>query len=650
MIKRASRKHLLQERIARDVSHYHKLIADEIQQFGGNLWLADEDDGASSLPHHRCQECEKAFTTGQALAAHEYQKHGLLSMERPYIQSTNCPGCLRDFHTTWRVQQHLRYRGNGCWDRIYGARPPGEPTTIHLPEHLRYVKRLPAVRRLHGPLRPTSRQRDKIALQARIEHLRAEGATIYAWWQPESDPALTARACESFTAQLLAWCEKEAADGIDFQNMLFQAIFALDIDEMQGGRLFVHWVEKFLHDAVPVDLDPDLIICLEEAHMAMLEDIPIWTMRLQMKKLLNLWMHWPTDEDNNPEVTTPLRMSPPCPVQRIHAIPSQYAHLEAEEQHRTKWRILDPLPRRMTSSTGPFYVVHLYSGRRRSGDFHEMMDMILAEVPNANVRILSLDTAVDPRLNIHDTKLWAFLLAIAREGRLIGLLQGPPCETWTSARFHELLDEHGNLLRGPRPLRSSLRPWGLALLTLSELAQVVTGNCLLLKGLYLAVIVALRGGAIFVEHPATPYNEEYPSIWRLGLVRVLMRQPNALMRRITIEQWRFGAMSTKPTTLMFANAPLPDALQQCQLKDVQRPKNQLIGRTTTGEFKTAEAKEYPCALNMSFAVAMKALITRCAATGDQHGPEVEPYGSELVQMAISTKYDTIRPDYQPQPR
>ena len=222
---------------------------------------------------------------------------------------------------------------------------------------------------------------------------------------------------------------------------------------------------------------------------------------------------------------------------------------------------------------------------------------------------------------------------------------GPPCETWTSARFHAQLDDQGNEIRGPRPLRSAQQLWGLAFLTIAELAQIFTGNCLLLKGLYLAVIVALRGGAVFLEHPANPYNEDYPSDWRLGLIRLLLRQPNALMRRITIEQWRYGAAGVKPTTLLFANAPLPDALQKCQLENVQRPEVHLIGKNASGQYRTAAAKEYPMALNKSFATALTALVSQCAASTSTS--DTEPYGSELVALAVSTEYISIQPDYQP---
>ena len=86
---------------------------------------------------YRCGQCDKGFMTMQALATHMYHKHGTMSVERPYIQSTTCAGCLKDFHTTWRVQQHLRYRPNGCWDRIFGARQPDEPCTISLAPHLK---------------------------------------------------------------------------------------------------------------------------------------------------------------------------------------------------------------------------------------------------------------------------------------------------------------------------------------------------------------------------------------------------------------------------------------------------------------------------------------------------------------------------------
>ena len=92
--------------------------------------------------------------------------------------------------------EHLRYRPNGCWDRIFGARRPDEPVTIHLAPHLRGIKRLPAVRRrVHGPLRPTSVQRQRVSLRSRITAIRLQGQDEYAWWFPSADPTLAADVC-----------------------------------------------------------------------------------------------------------------------------------------------------------------------------------------------------------------------------------------------------------------------------------------------------------------------------------------------------------------------------------------------------------------------------------------------------------------------
>ena len=46
-----------------------------------------------------------------------------------------------------------------------------------------------------------------------------------------------------------------------------------------------------------------------------------------------------------------------------------------------------------------------------------------------DVEVLSIDTAINAAMNVHDDKLWTFLLNLARQGRLLALVLGPPCET-----------------------------------------------------------------------------------------------------------------------------------------------------------------------------------------------------------------------------
>eukprot|EP00435_Cladocopium_sp_Y103_P026769 s2027_g6.t1 len=275
LVKRACRKHLLQERIARDVGHYHELITSELTHAGFELFQGDAADAdVTEPPAYACDKCDMIFQSAQALASHAYQVHDQLSSERQYVQSTICPGCLRDHHTTWRLQQHLKYRPNGCFDRIDGARQPDVPVTIRLAPHLRHVKRLPAVRRHHGPLRPTSAQRWRQVLRGRIATLRAAGDEFFAWWHPETDPALVQALFADLRAGLFEWCQLDTPTEIDFHDIMFNAMFLQNVPDLLAGRIFVHWIETEFHDLCPPDLHPDYVDCLESAHLSMLEDIP----------------------------------------------------------------------------------------------------------------------------------------------------------------------------------------------------------------------------------------------------------------------------------------------------------------------------------------------------------------------------------------
>ena len=575
--------------------------------------------------------------TAQARGSHAYQVHGTLSDERPYVQSTVCPGCLKDHHTTWRVQQHLKYRQNGCWDRIHGARQPDDPCTIKLPKHLQHVQRLPAVRRHYGPIRPTSIQRQRISLRQRITALQLAGKDEFAWWHPERDPALGDRAFAAFGSGLATWCAMSSPTAIDFQNIMFDKIFSLEIPDLLGGRLFIHWIEKRFYDEWPEDLEPDVIDTLEEAYMLMLEDIPAWPKRCAMKEHTNIWMNLPPDEPDFPPRQLPQTSRP---RHRLHNIPCPLSSMGQEEAIRRQWTLLGAPRRSLPSAQGPYYIVHLYSGRRRPHDFHAAVEEMLHQFQHLDIRVLSIDTVVDPTLNVHDEKLWHFLTSIARAGRVIGLLQGPPCETWTAARHCQQVDSEGQVRRGPRPVRSAQDPWGLAMVSGKELEQVYVGNVLLLKGLVLACLVTFNGRATFLEHPSMPFQEEYASIWRLGLTCLPHRPPHGPFRRVSAEQWRYGSCGVKPT-----NSNVPKALEECAIPGAQRPTTHLIGRNDDGTYKTSKAKEYPAQLNKAFAQAIfRAMYHWPLAPSEAGG---ESFGAELARTATCTEYSEICPDYQP---
>eukprot|EP00438_Fugacium_kawagutii_P004078 Skav227086 [mRNA] locus=scaffold1387:298718:299698:+ [translate_table: standard] len=293
-----------------------------------------------------------------------------------------------------------------------------------------------------------------------------------------------------------------------------------------------------------------------------------------------------------------------------------------------------------------YIALHLYSGRRRPDDWHAHLQDQLP-LPGLEIIVISLDTAIKEEMDVHSERIWAKLVHAADDRRICGILLGPPCESWSSARHEALLSPTGALLRGPRPLRSAEAPWGLQQLSFRELNQILVGSGLLLKGAWLAIMVALTGSVAILEHPALPYQEDRASIWRTGLFRALLRH-SWLFRLCTIFQWRFGAAGSKPTALLYAGVSLPGILRQHEVAGLSKPAAHLIGQRSDGSFATSAAKEYLGPLNRGFASAMiswlKSSTSRAAAEPDLRWAfEFAAQSADCDQHAQTS----WKPDYQP---
>eukprot|EP00973_Karenia_brevis_P077918 10825296-Karenia_brevis.AAC.1 len=82
--------------------------------------------------------------------------------------------------------------------------------------------------------------------------------------------------------------------------------------------------------------------------------------------------------------------------------------------------------------------------------------------------------------------------------RVIAVVAGPPCETFSQVR--------NVACEGPsvRPLRNIQHPWGFAGLSIKEQHQVCTANALMRVTLRFAMACAFTGAVALMEHPATP--------------------------------------------------------------------------------------------------------------------------------------------------
>ena len=344
-IKRSIRKHTTQEKIAYDIRIYHQSIVQELEHFGADV---DRNEEPPSAPEQtlRCDHCPAQFATGQQLALHAFRLHGLRANECHYVQSDVCPGCLKTFHTSFRVSQHLRYRPNQCWERIYGVRKPDTPVHIGLPDHLRGVHRLPAARKHHGPLRPTAHHRERQRVRQAILALQAEGEPDFAWWDPCADQLLTQRCIRQFEQCLDDWFGEEEPNEEHFHNLFFNLFHQMGVPEFQAARIFIHWVETDFHAYCAKFTDFDALEVLEVAHMSLLEDTYIWVLQRRMRELCRQWERL---QQGEPRRARPVSLAPLPRKPRLHSIRMDYHGMAADELRRRAWRIagrpkLKPLP------------------------------------------------------------------------------------------------------------------------------------------------------------------------------------------------------------------------------------------------------------------------------------------------------------------
>ena len=120
-------------------------------------------------------------------------------------------------------------------------------------------------------------------------------------------------------------------------------------------------------------------------------------------------------------------------------------------------------------------IVHFFSGFRRTGDLHDIIEHRVYETGEHVVFAISVDLCMQRQsADLAKPGALKWWQQRAASGQLVSAGGGPPCETYTAARLHQLPDG-----RGPRPVRSGTHPTGLPALRPKEWAQVWIGDALL---------------------------------------------------------------------------------------------------------------------------------------------------------------------------
>eukprot|EP00435_Cladocopium_sp_Y103_P058160 s489_g20.t1 len=259
------------------------------------------------------------------------------------------------------------------------------------------------------------------------------------------------------------------------------------------------------------------------------------------------------------------------------------------------WTRLQPQPRSLTRQ---HIILHAYAGRKRRGDIEWYIDAISVEYPAVVLQVVSIDIIIDEVYgDIARASTRRFWLSHISQGHVVGFLAGPPCNTWSRARAHQLAQG-----RGPRIVRTPETPWGKPSLSLKELSQVGIGTLLLGFAIQCLLALSMHSGAGFLEHPKEPDEPEHVSIWKLPIIRFLLNLPG--FRLVHLSQGLWGAASAKPTTLLVLGmSTLEKHLHTCRVTK-HLPQGASVDRSEDGGFKTAPLKEYPPSMCKGIALAL----------------------------------------------
>eukprot|EP00438_Fugacium_kawagutii_P008683 Skav210826 [mRNA] locus=scaffold1597:393139:398030:- [translate_table: standard] len=285
--------------------------------------------------------------------------------------------------------------------------------------------------------------------------------------------------------------------------------------------------------------------------------------------------------------------------------------------------------------------VHFFSGYRRHGDLHTILDQQSLE-SGVQLFTLSVDLCMQRESgDLARPAAYKWWRSRALAGQLMGCGGGPPCETYTAARWN---DE-----QGPRPLRDRACPWGRFALSNREWKQLAIGSQLMHFMLMMTLVMIQTGGCCFVEHPQWPLWLELPkvaSIWGSRQMRLLRTVASVAVT--SFDQCVFQANAKKPTTILTVRL---QRFRCCALttgwggrcSHAAGYHRALKGRTATGAFRTAEHKVYPEALNRALGNAIHHFAQTLAAEGDHE--RVLPTAFEPFVAQIFATMEHVQPDY-----
>lgn len=205
---------------------------------------------------------------------------------------------------------------------------------------------------------------------------------------------------------------------------------------------------------------------------------------------------------------------------------------------------------------------------------------VLGAAAGLKVIAFSFGIPADPAHDLLCDSFFSGLRAAAWNGHIDGYSGGPPCSTWSRARWAP---------GGPPPVRSRALPYGLPRLNAARNRKCLKGSELFLRQLDIADGVASCGGSAVTEHPADPGHAPFSSIFAtLQFRQFRAKHPDSLL--VQTDQCMRGAATRKRTMLGGCLRGLHTFYCHCDHGSHSTGNSK---RRNDGSFKTQGTEMYP---------------------------------------------------------
>ena len=674
-IRKAFKAAVLQESTAADVRDWHHQIVKTLQGHGATFDGLDIDHGSKECDALQCNDCGRSFSTIQGLTSHRRFAHNYEAPENKLVgKLTSCPHCLRYLWTPSRVKQHLAYmprngKPNECYSNLLrsGFVAPADadiPAPVDL-GHTYGINRRDALRH-QGPLPHLPDALGDQIKQAEIEVRLLEDDYNRRFGEMNvnlQDVEMQSRALTTATTEWFNLGPSHPDGTFDFYTL---QTFWLEATPVHDGlavdacsTIVLGWGRYVLPDVWATWDSGEAEAVAETAFYDLIKPSDIFIagqdVELAQGRLRALLIEKEKEKHLKPH--RPVKYGPLYHRggnKNIKPICQRYLDDDGWHRKWTQCRLVNGFKDikmpffQQVANRKVYLVLHLFSGRRRETDLHYFLET-MAEKADFDIKILSLDTAVDPEYGnlSKGGTTWKHVVDLLRGGHIAAGVAGSPCETFSAARYNpppEDLPDHLRK-RWPRPLRDAAHPWGLNGIYIKELT---TGSQLALQTVFAIAWVLATGGSFISEHPAPPADPTKVSIFNTPVLKLLREFPEVGLA--VINQGDYGACATKPTGLLHVRLPrLKASMWKWRQPTPYAQREVAIGADSTGKFRTSKLKEYPCAFSRGLAQAVFDSIARrhLGDTRFSHFEAADTWFDTAVRLSNTVRDDAeMLPDFQ----